>query len=134
MPVGSVLVCVFWIGSVLATTLKCRTGEPAGQRPSSRDAYGFSGPFVDGAVPPFSPSHGAPEWPFGEKGGRSPICGRMSGHAGRPLIGSNMIFGRSPVGVETMLPGARSVISEPGWLGAMFGRYGHGPLSSGSPR
>ena len=77
MPVGSVWVFVFWIGSVIATTLKCRVGEPAGQRPSSREANGFNGPFVDGAVPPFSPSHGAPECPFGENGGRSPTCGRM---------------------------------------------------------
>src|SRR3954452_384118 len=58
MPVGSVFVFVFLIGSVIATTLKCRTGDPAGQRPSLREANGVSGPLVDGAVPPFSPSQG----------------------------------------------------------------------------
>src|SRR4051794_28244074 len=97
--------------------------------PSLRDAHGFTAPLVVGAAtPPFWPSHGAPEWPSGENGGRFPMCGRISGQAGRPLFGSNMIFGRSPVGVETMFPGARSVISEPGCAGLMFGRSGHAVL------
>ena len=89
---------------------------------------------VLGALPMVLPSHGVPECPLPENGGRSPMCGRISGQAGLPFNGSNMIFGRSPVDVLTMLPGARSVISEPGWVGSMFGRSGHGPLSSGSPR
>src|SRR3954451_23101233 len=109
MPVGSVSVFVFLIGSVIATTLKWRVGAPVGQMPSARFAYG-STPVAGTAVPPFSPSHGAPECPFGENGGLCPTCGRISGHAGLPFVGSNKIFGRSPLGVETMLPGARSVI------------------------
>src|SRR5205085_12482530 len=125
----------FWIGRLIATTLNLRAGAPDGQRPSPREAHGFTAPLAVGAAtPPFSPSHGEPEWPFGENGGRFPMCGRMSGQAGRPFVGSNMIFGRSPVGVETMFPAARSVISEPGCAGSMFGRSGQELLSSGSPR
>src|SRR5471030_2064 len=134
MPVGSVFVRVFLIGRVIATTLKWRIGEPAGQSPSARPAYGSTAGAAGAAAEAFSPSQGAPEWPFGENGGRLPMWGRISGHAGRPFDGSNWIFGRSPVGVETICPGARSVISEPGWAALMFGRSGQTDLSSGSPR
>ena len=55
-------ILTFWVGLPGTTSL-------FGHSPSGRAAL------------PSSPSHGAPEWPLGENGGRLPMCGRMSGQA-----------------------------------------------------
>ena len=82
--------------------LKWRTVEPDGQMPSGRPAQG-AGPVPAGAASPVSPSQGAPEWPFGENGGRLPTCVRSSGKEMRPLLGSNWISGRATVSPASVL-------------------------------
>jgi hypothetical protein len=83
IPFESTCVFVVAIGSVIETTLKWRVGAPVGQIESLRPAYGSTVAPGDGAGAelPVSPSQGAPEWPFAENGGRSPMWGRISGHA-----------------------------------------------------
>src|SRR6185436_3647169 len=100
-PFGSVCVRVTLIGNVIATTLNLRVGAPFGQSESCRLAYGSTAVDVTGvraALPMLLPSHGVPVWPLPENGGLNPMCGRISGHAGLPFNGSNMIFGLTPVG------------------------------------
>ncbi len=61
----------------------------------------------DGALA-VSPSHGAPEWPFGENGGRLPTCVRISGNEMRPFVGSNWMTGLetfSPASFRNVSPG-----------------------------
>src|SRR6476469_9689381 len=98
VPCSSRSRTVSWIGTLIPVTLYVRTGAFAGQMPSGR---------VD---EPVSPSHAAPEWPFGANGGRRPRCGLSSGQAGRPLVGLNMIGFRCP-GVGDWESGHTSVVS-----------------------
>src|ERR671932_1480551 len=82
-----------------------------GQIASLRFWYGSA---VVGSVSlAFSPRYGAPEWPLGANGGRSPGCARSSGKAGRPLVGLNRMAGRVAVGCAPNQ--SRSAIIEPGW-------------------
>ena len=55
------------------------------------------------AASPVSPSQGAPEWPFGENGGRLPMCGRSSGNEMRPFLGSNWMTGLATVSPGSVL-------------------------------
>ena len=69
--------------------------------PSARPAQG-DGPVPEGGSP-VSPSHGAPEWPLGENGGRLPMCGRISGNEMRPFLGSNWMTGLATVSPGSVL-------------------------------
>jgi hypothetical protein len=125
LPVGSVPPReVTLIGSWIEVMLNLRTGEPDGQRPSSRLAHGLAGRVL--AWFAVAPRNGVPECPLGVCGARWPMLGRSSGYAGRPSFGLKRILGRLPTKLSPRLA--------PGWPGTTEGRFGHDSVSSGSPR
>src|SRR5437588_8744363 len=72
-----------------------RTVAPEGQSPSGRAAASTVGP-----------SQGAPEWPFGENGGRCPRWGLSSGQAYLAFFGSKRSCGLLPLsGGDAAWPG-----------------------------
>src|SRR5919197_2402693 len=84
VPLGSVSRSVSLMATLIPVMLYVFSGAPLGHNPSGR------------VFDVFSPSHAAPVWRFGENGGRWPRCGLSNGHAGRPLLGLNRMFGLCP--------------------------------------
>ncbi len=84
MPPSSTSLAVIGMSTLTEVMSYDRCGAPSGQSPSGLVAD------------PSSPSHGAPECSFGEKGGRCARCGSSNGNAGRPFNGLNMTGSRCP--------------------------------------